>query len=116
MLPTEAQVVDDEAGVYDDDDDKDDVDDGHEGHETGGNRVQDEPIPTPPSPFDQPPTFETGGFSSSTHMLFNFAFLHSFSALQLEVFGIQEECIGMHDDIHHLYGRMKSIEEGVTYF
>jgi len=104
VLPKEDQVVDDEEGEYDDDDDEDDVDEGLEGPKLGGTHVEDEPIPPPPPLFHPPPTLKTGRSSSSVHMSFDSVFLQSFSGLQLEVPGIREGCIGMHNDIYRLFG------------
>ena len=115
VLPREDQVVDDEEGEYDDEDDEDDVDEGQEGPETGGTHVEDEPIPPLPL-LHPPPNLETDRSSSLTHMVFDPAFLQSFSSLQLEVAGIREGCIGMCNDIYCLPRRMESIEEGLTYF
>ena len=46
----------------------------------------------------------------------NPTFLQSFSALQMEVSGLQEGFTGMYDDLHHFSRCMDSIDEGVTYF
>jgi len=117
MLPREEQLATDEEVGYDeeakddDDDQEDDVDEGQERPELKGPHAEEEAIPPPP-PFHPPFPHETGRSSSSmAYMPLDPAFLQSFSALQMEVLGLQEGYTGMRDDLHSLSGHMNSIDE-----
>ena len=59
-----------------------------------------------------------GGSSSSSaaYMPLDLTFLHSFSALQMEVSGLRGDYTGLRDDLHHLSDRMDSINASITYF
>ena len=54
--------------------------------------------------------------SSAAYMPLDPTFLHSFSALQMEVSGVRGDYTGLRDDIHHILDRMDSIDAGITYF
>ena len=73
----------------------------------------------PPPPFTQSqpsPHFDMGRSSFTPHMPFDATFLQSFASLQMNVPDLQEECNAMQSNLHHMTGRMDSIEGGVMYF
>jgi len=57
-----------------------------------------------------------GSSSSAAYLSLDPSFLQSFSALQMEVMGLQEGFSGMHHDIQRISRRMDSIDESVSQF
>jgi len=109
---------DEEEGEDDDEEEGNDVDAGRRGPAPKDIHVEEAAISSPQPPLHPPFHHEMGGFSSSSaaYMPLDPTFLHSFSALQIEVSSIRGDYTGLRDDFHHLSDRMDSFDAGITYF
>jgi len=125
VLPREEQLVADEDlevdeggdEEYDEAEEEEDIDAGQGEPELEDTPAADVTIPPPQPPLYPPFTHEMGGSSASAaYMPLDPTFLQSFSNLQVEVSGLREGFTGISADPRHLFGRMDSIEEGVSYF